>query len=387
MPKKQKNSNPVVRYIIFIGLLLNLCLIGLTVLHTFDIYPYRRYQAAQQLKAYYKQWKLHQEADISFKYPPDWTLEEPSLQTPYGTVHGYFIPEYSNLNEKNWVLSKDGIGGERSLSMTIIKDYLPKYGSTLLETYISQETRIKQDDLEEVQYKNIKAFKYIYEVDNQDITEIRILAELPNQSGILDLYISRWEYFDLSMDEMENKYLTPFMNSLQISEPQWQQAPPTLSSDGHIDTSTWKTFENESFSIKYPATWQVTKSTSSDREYANDIIFSRPPLQTHQYYQSPKFIIGSGQIFSTSGAICGNGTCIGKVGVAKVKIKGKLHFTNIIQKYKQTTGRDTANLYTFRINANSSTSNPYITALFEDITQGQEISDILSTFELKPQSK
>lgn len=355
MKKSRTKKSPNLFRFILTGVLL--CTVsGSIYLYSHTALPYftdtKSKVAAPKLEADSKQylfsepnWKQYTSDEIDFSYPEDWIIEQPSKTN----TTGFYLVDYSSHNQKVWTLSRDGIGGYTTAIISIVKNYDP-------EPIVLKEDTARN--------------KYL---------------QLPNNTGYLEVYFSNTEYYpELSQEEFSKKIVEPFMQSIVLRELNWIETEPTIQSQETFNTTNWKTYVGERFTIQYPPGWYVDENWRIDSDHPNDIVIRKNTISSYFGFPSPAIIIGSGAVFSTSGALCGNGTCGPDVGVAEIDIKGKKYFARIIDKNGKTLSNSENRrdfFYIFRIVPENYDSDMYITTTFANFNQGQEIANILSTLE------
>ena len=316
-------------------------------------------------------WKTYSGNGLSFSYPSDWILTAPDENRSFG-------------NEKTWTFQRiDKDNMTYVMSITMVKDYVPllEYTDTL-RSYFYENRATSSATLTDSVFKNRKAVRY-----TDDTTDIfqdgeRILIDVPEQSGLLSVDFPD-SFTDLTLHQGVDKYFTPFLNSLKITNFPWQKEKPVLTQENTIDTSHWKKYTGKDFSFLYPPSWQVNEAKDPDFADLINAKLSKQDSETMVGYKVPQIFIGSPIVFSASGALCGNqGEDKCKVvGTAELKIKEKIYFGSIIDKNARK--NDVADLYpsfyVFRITPNRVPSAPDITVMFKDLKQGQEIMNILSS--------
>ncbi len=321
-------------------------------------------------------WKRYNSNGISFLYPPDWIILKSEKEMILG-------------NEKRIMFERfDKDGRTAVLYVDIDKDYVSVPGlEDHLRSYLfGDSTSTPSADLKEIKFNNRRAIRYIQSEEDifQDIDTMVI--DIPEFSGVLKITFPHTNP-ELTIYQAAGKYFNPLLESLVIKNPIWPDIKPILTSSSSLNTSSWNIYTGTNFTMHYPGNWRVKEERDSQFDDIINVILTR--IDSKEYGSSgkklPQIIIGSPAIFSTSGALCGNNgprECL-NMGLVKLQIKEKTYYTTIIDKNFREQSASMSDFYpsyyVFALDPDRVPSTPRATAMLNDLKQGQEIVDILST--------
>lgn len=323
-------------------------------------------------------WKAYSGYGLSFSYPSNWRISAPNAQFITG-------------DEMNWSFDRAEDNNMTStMSIIVVKDYvpLPDVSDPLRSYFYESDTENRTKILKEEMFQNRRAIRHTTNFNGTQWESDTLVIEVPEISGVLYIYFPD-SFADLNLSQAVEKYFSPFLHSLQISPSPslWASIKPVLTNESLINTSSWKKYQGKNFSFMYPNTWQIEEKKDQDFADLINVIVTKSTAETMNHATVPQIIIGTPIVFSRSGSLCGNqtyGECL-DMGQVALKIKEKTYWGTIIDKNV----RDENNrryefypsFYVFRITPDRVPSQPSITAMFKDLNQGQEITNILSTIE------
>jgi len=316
-------------------------------------------------------WLLYDKYGLKFRYPPNWRVSIPGETFTFG-------------NHRIWRI--DDISGDDSpliyLLIHRIRRYTPLPGfNDILTGYLVEqmgqedmEFSQKRDDWRGITFKGRKATRITVTDPWSGHPRDSVFVSIPKESGILSISFS-WS--QPSFDQAIKDYFEPFLESLEIGLGSWPE-PGTyfsLTTSSQLDASSWKVYQGENFSLKYPESWWVKEE---------EIEYEPTTIVLSKLGGEPQIFIGRSTIFSTSGAICANEPYCKEIGEAEIRTKDNNYFATIFEKKltfsdEKNSYRGDPSYYVFAVNLNRLPSEPTITALYKTVAEGQEIVDILST--------
>lgn len=360
--------------------------IGSIVVSTFVILGIWMVQKQHQLSATRMRseengWTTYDDDWISFRHHPDWDVEN------WWSVGQLQISQAVEGNSSTFV------------RLQRVPHYIPLPNYTKLESYFIEHFSLEPSQLTQAKACTLDKYpclRFISPGADDHWGYEKIAVDLGEKQGVVGIDVSdTWSPYSnmertQSFVKAQQTYIEPFLTSIRFLTPdEFDQqvapsAPPVISAN-------WPTSTQSRYSFQYPPTWKVRETEKYD--YPVVIVSPQKIDDDSAWQQTVQLIIGTTEVFSTSGALCGNevqGECPGAGTAVYRDAFGRPQEISVTKKYARSLNPQEFLTDEFRYVFSAEVSDTYpvqrsvpVLGIYQTAQEKELFMEIISTLRIR----